>query len=114
MRPRIDALVAQLLDDLDPTGTVDLLAEYAEPLPVYVIADLLGVPRADHVQLRAWSQAIVHMYEQDVDQPTRDEAVAAAAAFADYVRDAARRAPRVARRRPGQRPARRARRGERG
>ena len=44
------------------------------------------MPRADHVQLRAWSQAIVHMYEQDVDQTTRDEAVAAAAAFADYVR----------------------------
>jgi cytochrome P450 len=39
------------------------------------------------VQLRAWSQAIVHMYEQDVDQPTRDEAVAAASAFAGYVRD---------------------------
>ena len=87
MRPRIDALVAQMLDDLDPSSPVDLLSQYAEPLPVYVIADLLGVPRADHVQLRAWSQAIVHMYEQDVDQTIRDEAVAAASAFADYVRD---------------------------
>ena len=86
MRPRIDALVAQMLDDLDPTGTVDLLSQYAEPLPVYVIADLLGVPRADHVQLRAWSQAIVHMYEHDVDETDRDEAVAASVAFADYVR----------------------------
>jgi hypothetical protein len=65
---------------------VDLLSEYAEPLPVYVIADLLGVPRADHVQLRAWSQAIVHMYEQEVEQPIRDAAVAASTAFADYVR----------------------------
>ncbi len=87
MRPRIDALVAQMLDDLDPSGPVDLLSQYAEPLPVYVIADLLGVPRADHVQLRAWSQAIVHMYEQEVDQTTRDEAVAAATAFADYVHE---------------------------
>ena len=86
MRPRIDALVLQMLDDLDPSRAVDLLSQYAEPLPVYVIADLLGVPGADHVQLRAWSQAIVHMYEQDVDQATRDEAVAAASAFADYVR----------------------------
>ena len=99
MRPRIDALVTQMLDALDPSGPVDLLSQYAEPLPVYVIADLLGVPRADHVQLRAWSQAIVHMYEQDVDTgrgagpwaansaATRNEAVAAATAFADYVRE---------------------------
>ena len=86
MRPRIDALVTQLLDDIDPSGPVDLLSQFAEPLPVYVIADLLGVPGADHVQLRAWSQAIVHMYEQDVDQTVRDEAVAASIAFADYVR----------------------------
>ena len=87
MRPRINDLVTQMLDDLDPTGTVDLLSQYAEPLPVYVIADLLGVPRADHVQLRAWSQAIVRMYEHDVDQTVREEAVAASVAFADYVRE---------------------------
>ena len=86
MRSRIDALVTQMLDELDPTGPVDLLGQYGEPMPVYVIADLLGVPRTDHAQLRAWSQAIVHMYEQDVDQPTRDEAVTASIAFADYVR----------------------------
>ena len=87
MRPRIDALVAQMLDALDSSEPVDLLSQYAEPLPVYVIADLLGVPRADHVQLRAWSQAIVHMYEHDVDQTVREEAVAASVAFADYVRE---------------------------
>ncbi|MFZ0142594.1 MAG: cytochrome P450, partial [Aeromicrobium sp.] len=87
MRPRIDDLVTQMLDDLDASGPVDLLSRYAEPLPVYVIADLLGVPRADHVQLRAWSQAIVHMYEHDVDESVREEAVAASVAFADYVRD---------------------------
>ena len=86
MRPRIEELVTDMLDRLDPSGSVDLLSQYAEPLPVYVIADLLGVPRAAHLQLRAWSQAIVHMYEHDVDRATRDEAVAAAAAFADYVR----------------------------
>ncbi len=86
MRPRIEALVARVLDDLDPSGPVDLMSQYAEPLPVYVIADLLGVPGDDHVQLRAWSQAIVHMYEQGVDQATRDKAVAAAGDFADYVR----------------------------
>jgi cytochrome P450 len=87
MRPRIDDLVTQMLDGLDSSDPVDLLSQFAEPLPVYVIADLLGVPRADHVQLRAWSQAIVHMYEHDVDETVRSEAVAASVAFADYVRE---------------------------
>lgn len=87
MRPRIEALVTQMLDDLaaEP-GPVDLLGRYAEPLPVFVIADLLGVPQTDHVQLRAWSQAIVHMYEHGVDDDVKAEAVEASVAFADYVR----------------------------
>jgi cytochrome P450 len=84
LRPRIEELVDAMLDDLD--GTVDIIGRYAEPLPVYVICDLLGVPRDDHVQLRAWSQAIVHMYEETVEQEVRDDAVSAASAFAAYVR----------------------------
>jgi cytochrome P450 len=93
MRGRVEELVTDSLDRLAELGDrgptqqpVNLLAEYAEPLPVYVIADLLGVPRADHVQLRAWSQAIVHMYEHDVSETVRMQAVAASIAFADYVR----------------------------
>lgn len=53
MRPRIETLADAMLDELDPSGPVDILADYAEPMPVYVIADLLGVPREDHVRLRA-------------------------------------------------------------
>lgn len=87
MRPRIETLADAMLDELDPSGPVDVLAEYAEPMPVYVIADLLGVPREDHVRLRAWSQAIVHMYEQGVDEATRAAAVRASTDFADYVRE---------------------------
>ena len=88
MRPRIEELATQLLDGMDgESGPVDVLGRYAEPMPVFVIADLLGVPRADHVLLRDWSQAIVHMYEPDVGEPTRQAAVDASAAFATYVRD---------------------------
>ena len=97
MRPRIEALVTRMLDELaaEPEP-VDLLGRYAEPLPVFVIADLLGVPQADHVQLRAWSQAIVHMYEHGVGDDVKAEAVEASVAFADYVRgllDERRRSP---------------------
>ncbi len=80
-----------MLDDLESDlregRPVDLLARYAEPMPVFVIADLLGVPREDHVRLRDWSQAIVHMYEQGVGDDVRAAAVQASSEFAAYVRD---------------------------
>jgi cytochrome P450 len=84
MRPRIEELAASMVDDLG--DHFDVLGDYAEPMPVYVIADLLGVPREDHVRLRAWSQAIVRMYEPNVDAVTRAEAIEASTAFSDYVR----------------------------
>ncbi|MEV7397284.1 cytochrome P450 [Aeromicrobium sp. NPDC092404] len=84
MRPRIEELAATMVDDLG--DRFDVLGAYAEPMPVFVIADLLGVPRDDHVLLRAWSQAIVHMYETDVDAATRAKAIEASTAFSDYVR----------------------------
>lgn len=85
MRPRVETLAARLLDELD--GTVNILGAYAEPLPVLVIADLLGVPGEDHVMLRDWSQSIVHMYEQGVGEDTKKAAVEASTAFGDYVRE---------------------------
>jgi cytochrome P450 len=87
MRPRIEQLADSMLDQLDPTGPVDILSAYAEPMPVFVIADLLGVPREDHARLRDWSQAIVHMYEQGVDEATREAAVRASVDFAAYTRE---------------------------
>lgn len=90
LRPRIDDLATSMLDDLEQRaagGPVDVLAGYAEPFPVYVIADLLGVPRADHESLRRWSQDIVHMYEQGVDESVRAAAVRSSEQFSAYVRD---------------------------
>ncbi len=86
LRPRVRELAATLLDDVDPDG-FDVIADYAEPLPVLVIADLLGVPRSHAPDLRAWSQAIVKMYEVAPTQQTVDDAVSAAVDFAALVRD---------------------------
>ncbi|WP_240191496.1 cytochrome P450 [Aeromicrobium sp. YIM 150415] len=93
MRPRIAELAASMLDApggvverLNDGDHVDILGTYAEPMPVFVIADLLGVPRADHQDLRRWSQAIVHMYEPDVDLDTKNAAIEASEAFSAYVR----------------------------
>ena len=86
MRPRVERTATELLDAL-PDGQVDILASYAEPLPVAVIADLLGVPPADRGRLRDWSQAIVRMYEYDRGPPVESAAVRASEEFAAYVRD---------------------------
>lgn len=88
LRPRVRELAAELLAEVDPAG-FDVIAGYAEPLPVLVIADLLGVPRSHAHDLRDWSQAIVRMYEVAPSQETVDEAVRAATDFAGLARELA-------------------------
>lgn len=88
LRPTVASIVNRLLDELEThfeTGTADLIEHFAEPLPVKVIASLLGFPEEDEYLLRPWSQAIVKMYEVAPDETTRAEARKAADEFAAYV-----------------------------
>jgi cytochrome P450 len=55
LRPTIEALVDGLIDRAAPRGRMDLVADFAYPLPVAVIGRLLGVPAADFDRLKAWS-----------------------------------------------------------
>ena len=57
--PRIQALADQLLDQLADKPTFDLIADYALPIPVIVICDLLGIAPEDRDQVTDWSQAII-------------------------------------------------------
>ena len=90
LRPRIAELADRLADGVADAGadgsTVDLIARYAEPLPVQVIAELLGVPESDWHLLRPWSNAIVKMYEYAVSAEQRDAAETAAREFVEYLR----------------------------
>jgi unspecific monooxygenase len=88
LRPRVRELAATLLAEVDRAG-FDLIAQYAEPLPVLVIAELLGVPASYAGSLRAWSQAIVRMYEPAPSDAVVDAAVRAASDFAGLVRELA-------------------------
>jgi cytochrome P450 len=85
MRPRVSALGAALLAEVDPDG-FDALRDYAEPLPVLVIAELLGAPLEDIARLRSWSQAIVGMYEPSIGVDVEDAALQASEEFAAYMR----------------------------
>jgi cytochrome P450 len=89
LRPRVRELAAELLAGVDPSG-FDVVGEYAEPLPVLVICELLGVPTSLAPQLRDWSQAIVRMYEVAPGGAVVDAAVRAAEDFAAMVRELAR------------------------
>jgi cytochrome P450 len=90
LKPEIERLASQLLDQaeakLNTFGSFDLIADYAEPLPVKVIAALLGFPDEDEHLLRPWSQAIVKMYEVEPSEQAQQEARTAAHEFAEYVR----------------------------
>jgi cytochrome P450 len=90
LRPRVAELAAALADDVADAGSagtpVDLITTFAEPLPVQVIAELLGVPRPDWHLLRPWSNAIVKMYEYAVTDEQRHDAETASAEFVDYLR----------------------------
>ena len=86
LRPTVQRLMDELVDDVLGAGEVDLIARVAEPLPVTVIAELLGIPQADRYHLRPWSAEICRMYELN---PTEEDGRAASAAsveFSDYLR----------------------------
>ena len=56
---RITAIVNQLLDQVAPTGHMDIIDDLAYPLPVIVIAEMLGIPHEDRQRFKRWSDAIV-------------------------------------------------------
>jgi cytochrome P450 len=56
MRQRVQTIVDELLGEIEARGqTVDMIERFAYPLPVVVIAQMMGVPRADHAQFTAWT-----------------------------------------------------------
>lgn len=90
LRPAVETLAARLVETLAERiaedGAADLLEHLAQPLPVAVITELLGVPGRDGPQLVTWSNAIVKMYEYGIDEQWRLAAERAAADFAGYLR----------------------------
>jgi unspecific monooxygenase len=65
---------------------MDLLKDYAEPLPVTVIAELLGVPEEDRRYLRPWSARIVKLYELGFTEEQAKEANQAVVEFSAYIK----------------------------
>ncbi|HEY7487852.1 MAG TPA: cytochrome P450 [Streptosporangiaceae bacterium] len=86
LRPMIRRLAEELAGDLVDRGGGDLIADMAEPLPVTVIAEMLGVPPADRHLLRPWSADICLMFELNPSEDAQRTAARAAVEFSDYLR----------------------------
>jgi cytochrome P450 len=65
LRPRLEEICEGLLDEALERGEVDLVADYAYPLPVQIIVEMLGVPAEDHEQFRVWSHALARGLDPD-------------------------------------------------
>src|SRR5262245_7162037 len=63
LRPRIESIVEELLDAAAAKGEMELVHDLAHPLPVIVIAELLGVPLADRERFRVWSSEVVEILD---------------------------------------------------
>ena len=89
VRGLADRLVDELAERIRTDGSADLIAGVAAPLPVEVIAELLGVPEPERSALRGWSNTIVTMYEPDPGRVRRAAAEQAAAEFVEALRELA-------------------------
>jgi len=59
MRGHIEEIANQLIDAVQAGGKMDLIADFAFPLPITVISEMLGVPAKDHEKFRAWSSDLI-------------------------------------------------------
>ena len=85
LAPDITALATELAQGFPP-GESDLLTTFAQPLPVRIIARLLGVPEEMAPDLLRWSNAMVGMYMAGRTRAMEDRAVAATEAFVAFLR----------------------------
>src|SRR5262245_12460223 len=85
LRPRIEALSSDLVDEFT-AGEVDLLPAFATPIPITVIAEMLGVPVEMGPQLLDWSHRMVAMYMHGRGRAAEDSANEAAREFASFLR----------------------------
>jgi cytochrome P450 len=97
LRPDVQAIVDALLDRVEGAGSMDLIEQFAYPIPVTVICRMLGVPVEDHERFKQWSLDIARGLDAIMLPPDSEVArrsLASRHAIADYFREliAARRA----------------------
>ncbi len=87
LEPRFVELVDMLLDDAESRGEMDLIGGFASALPVEIIGDMLGVPRADRGPLRGWSLAILGALEPVLSEEVARHGNDAVTEFSAYLHE---------------------------
>jgi cytochrome P450 len=87
LRSRIEGIVNRMLDQIGTASSFDVHSDLAEPLPVLVIAELLGVPEEHRAKLRPWSAAIVKLYELGYSESEMEAASNAVLEFSQMLRE---------------------------
>ncbi|TCW40609.1 hypothetical protein EDC32_101255 [Laceyella sacchari] len=83
--PRIQAIADELVADMEGQTTVDIVQQLAIPLPVIVIAKLLGVPSQDREKIKAWSDILFYPYEREAFGDIADKKARAMKEFQEYL-----------------------------
>jgi pimeloyl-[acyl-carrier protein] synthase len=86
LRPHMEQIVGDLLDQAQAHGSLELIADYAFPLPVTVIAQMLGVPAADRPLFKRWAQGLVGTLEPFIPAEVLDHANQVTVEVLDYFR----------------------------
>ncbi len=75
LRDHVQDITNSLLDRMEAVDGCDIISQFAEPLPAIVTAEMLGVPVADHPQLKQWSAAFAEMLGNFQHNPDRSARV---------------------------------------
>ncbi len=96
MRPRVEQILKELVEARPAHGAMELVREFAAPLPVRVIAEMLGVPPEDHVRFRDWSNEVVRSLGEGTfeDRRAAMRATAELRSYFEAIVDARRVSPR--------------------
>ena len=86
LEPRIREIMTTLLDAVDDPSAFDLMKTVAKPLPVIVIAEMLGIPPEDRAQFAVWSDQRARILEPTLTPGERETAEAAMRALDEYLR----------------------------
>ena len=86
LEPRIRALTAEILEAVAPHGTCDLVRDVAVPLPLYIIAEMLGIRREDLDRFHDWSDRLIGVAGNYHDPVKLNDSVSAYTEYGEYLK----------------------------
>jgi cytochrome P450 family 142 subfamily A polypeptide 1 len=87
LEPRVRALTAKLVDAVAARGACDLVEDLAVPLPLYIIADMLGIRGEDFARFHDWSDRLIGVAGNYADPVKMDSSMRAYAEYGTYLKD---------------------------